>query len=169
MKQCLIVGHRGNLLSATCTYYRPPTSTYLKHCLKTIFPRCNFYFPLNFDITIKYYVFIDISGLSIVFIIIILKASMVWRVAYFTARLSSGRSIVPLRLYLRRTKWQFWEFQTIDTNPLTIRVNISTDFIPPAIDDKGNVATLHWGLLLYCYCSKKLLKLLRIAPTCLHN
>ena len=34
--------------------------------------------PLNFDITIKYYVFIDINGLSIVFIIIILKASMVW-------------------------------------------------------------------------------------------
>ena len=99
--------------------------------------------PLNFDITIKYYVFIDISGLSIVFIIIILKASMVWRVAYFTARPSSGRSIVPLRLSLRRTKWQFWEFQTIDTNPLTIRVNIRTDFIPPAIDDKATVASLY--------------------------
>ena len=98
--------------------------------------------PLNFDITMKYYVFIDISGLSIVFIIIILKASMIWRVAYFTARLSSGRSIVPLSLSLRRTKWQFWEFQTIDTNPLTIRVNIRTDFIPPAIDDKGNVTTI---------------------------
>ena len=114
--------------------------------------------PLNFDITIKYYVFIDISGLSIVFIIIILKASMVWRVAYFTARLSSGRSIVPLRLSLRRTKWQFWEFQTIDTNPLTIRVNISTDFIPPAIDDKGNVATLLQRLFasvysIYLYCN----------------
>ena len=108
--------------------------------------------PLNFDITIKYYVCIDISGLSIVFIIIILKASMVWRVAYFTARLSSGRSIVPLRLSLRRTKWQFWEFQTIDTNPLTIRVNIRTDFIPPAIDNKATVASL--GVFLrYDYTS----------------
>ena len=100
--------------------------------------------PLNFDIAIKYYVCIDISGLSIVFIIIILKASMVWRVAYFTARLSSGRSIVPLRLSLRRTKWQFWEFQTIDTNPLTIRVNIKYSLFTIAllIRNVSNVLTL---------------------------
>jgi hypothetical protein len=68
--------------------------------------------------------------------------AIVWPPHELWALCQTAHSMWNLQIQVRRTKWQFWEFQTIDTIPLTIRVNIRTDFIPPAIDNKANVATL---------------------------